>query len=119
MEKTIYIDNQAVRLKSTAALPKRYKAQFGRDYFADLFKIAKVFGKGTKSNPISGIKYEDLDYFTMDLFYDVIWTMAKAADKSIPDPVEWLDHFDTFPLKEILPEIKEMLEGTMSNSKKK
>ena len=50
MEKTIYIDEKPVKLKSTAALPKRYKAQFGRDYFADLMKVAKVFGKGTKRN---------------------------------------------------------------------
>ncbi|WP_207640253.1 hypothetical protein [Mediterraneibacter gnavus] len=50
MEKTIYIDEKQVKLKSTAALPKRYKAQFGRDYFADLMKVAKVFGKGTKRN---------------------------------------------------------------------
>ena len=27
MEKTIYIDEKQVKLKSTAALPKRYKAQ--------------------------------------------------------------------------------------------
>ena len=46
MEKTVYIDEKPVRLKSTAALPKRYKAQFRRDYFADLLKIAKVFGSG-------------------------------------------------------------------------
>ena len=62
MEKTIYIDEKQVKLKSTAALPKRYKAQFGRDYFADLMKVAKVFGKGTKRNfGIQDISFASLD----------------------------------------------------------
>lgn len=43
MEKTITIDGQKVRLKSTAATIYRYKQQFKKDYFADLLKLAKVF----------------------------------------------------------------------------
>ena len=66
MEKTIYIDRKAVKLKSTAALPKRYKAQFGRDYFADLMKIAKVFGRGTRKNiGINDISFTSLDHMDM------------------------------------------------------
>ena len=113
MEKTVYIDEKPVRLKSTAALPKRYKAQFRRDYFADLLKIAKVFGSGAK-------KRADLRTISFDdLLYDIVWTMAKSADRTIPDPMEWLDGFETFPLKELLPEIKDLLENSMPQSKKK
>lgn len=120
MEKTIYIDKKPVKLKSTAALPKRYKAQFGRDYFADLMKIAKVFGGKTKRNMgIQDISYTSLDHMDMEVFYDIVWTMAKTADRTIPDPIEWLDGFDTFPLKEIMGEIKELLTDTMPQTKKK
>lgn len=120
MEKTIYIDDKPVRLRSSAALPKRYKAQFRRDYFADLLKIAKIFGAGhRKKMDLRSITYSDLDHFDMDVLYDIIWTMAKSADRSIPDPVEWLDQFETFPLKAILPEIKDLLENSMPSTKKK
>ena len=119
MEKTIYIDEKPVQLKVTAALPKRYKAQFGRDYFADLLKIGKVFGNKNGKRLLSDINFSDLDYLDMDVLYDMIWAMAKTADRTIPDPMEWLDGFETFPLKEIMPEVKELLVNGMQRSKKK
>lgn len=120
LEKTIYIDEKPVKLKSTAALPKRYKAQFGRDYFADLLKLAKAFGKGMKKNRrIQDISFASLDHVDMEVFYDVIWTMAKTADRSIPDPLEWLDGFDTFPIEEIMGDVSEVLMETMPTTKKK
>lgn len=120
MEKTIYINNKPVRLKSTAALPKRYKAQFRRDYFADLFKIAKVFdGKKKEEMNLSDITYERLEQLDMDVLYDIIWTLAKTADKSIPEPLEWYDEFEEFDLMEILPEVQELIGSSISRSKKK
>lgn len=120
MEKTIYIDEKQVKLKSTAALPKRYKAQFGRDYFADLLKLAKVFGKGMKKNQrIQDISFASLNHIDMEVLYDIIWTMAKTADRTIPDPLEWLDGFDTFPFEEIMGDVSEVLMDTMPTSKKK
>jgi hypothetical protein len=121
MEKTVYIDEKPVRLRSTAALPMRYKAQFRRDYFADLMKLAKVIGPGAKGRKLdlSKITFEDLDHFDMEVLYNMIWTMAKSADRSIPDPIEWLDQFETFPLAELLSEIKDLLENSISQSKKK
>ncbi len=38
MEKTIQIDNKSISFKSTAATPLRFKAQFGKDYFAEIIK---------------------------------------------------------------------------------
>ncbi len=120
MEKTIYVDNQPIRLKSTAALPKRYKAQFRRDYFADLFKIAKVFdGKKKGDMNLEDITYENLERMDMDVLYDIIWTLAKTADKNIKDPLEWYDGFEKFNLMAILPEVQDLIRGSISQSKKK
>ena len=55
----------------------------------------------------------------MEVFYDIIWTMAKTADRTIPDPLEWLDGFEVFPLNEIMGEVKDLLTDTMPTSKKK
>ena len=126
LEKTVYVDERPVRLKSTAALPKRYKAQFRRDYFADLLKISKIFGGANGKNEdadekttLANVTLSDLDYLDMDVLYDIIWTMAKSADRNISDPMEWLDEFEVFPLREIMEEIKDLLENSMPQSKKK
>lgn len=119
MEKTIYIDEKPVRLRSTAALAKLYKAQFGRDYFADLLKLAKASGGAKKTGKLNlaQLSFENLDHFDMEMVYDLVWTMAKAADPSVPDPITWLDGFDTFPMGDILPQIQELI--TVQKTKKK
>lgn len=120
MEKTIYIDEKPVRLKATAGFSKKYKAQFHRDYFADLMKMGKVFGGDSgKKMSLANVSYEDLDHLDFEVLYDIVWTMAKAADKNVPAPEEWLDQFDTFPLKEIMPDIQELITMNMQNTKKK
>ena len=42
MEKTITIDGKQVRFKSNGATPLRYKAQFGKDYFKEIMKLAAL-----------------------------------------------------------------------------
>lgn len=42
MEKTITIDGRDVRFKSTAATPLRYKAQFHKDFFTEVLKLAQL-----------------------------------------------------------------------------
>lgn len=119
MEKTIYIDEKQVRLRSTASLPKLYKAQHRRDYFADLLKLAKSIGGTGKSLNLSKVSYEDLSYFDMEIIYDIVWTMAKSADPNIPDTITWLDGFDTFPINDIMPQVQELMTSCAQQTKKK
>lgn len=108
MEKTIVIDGKEILFKSTGATPLRYKQQFGKDFFAVLAGMEKAFNK-------DGGSMESIDF---EAFYNIAWTLAKTADKSIPTPMEWLDTFDEFPILEIIPEIQDML-ASLLNSKKK
>ena len=114
MEKTIEIDGKQVRFKSTGALPMRYKSQFGRDFFKDLFKMqAAVEVKNKEEATLADI--EKLDF---DTFYKIIWVLAKTADKNIPQMEAWLDSFDEFPMMYILDEVMEMIESTIQAKKK-
>ena len=48
----------------------------------------------------------NLDLFSLELFENIAYIMAKHADPSIPDsPEEWLDGFNTFSIYQVLPEI--------------
>lgn len=120
MEKTIQIDGKQVRLKSTAGTPKRYKAQFGKDYFSELLKLAKLFPDNKKKKKVdfSTISFEDISYLDFEVFYNFIWVLAKTADKTIPEPLDWLDEFDSMPLEEVFPEIADLLESSISSKKK-
>ena len=119
MEKTIEIDGKEVRLKSTGAIPIRYKAQFGRDYFADLMKMYKLAKINTNKKELDDKDYEALTLVDFEVFYNLIWVMAKTADKSIPDPLTWLDGFEEFPIMEIIPQIQDLIEKNLKTTKKK
>ena len=119
MEKTIEIDGKKVKLKSTAGTPKRYKAQFRKDYFSELLKLSKLMASNTGEEfDLAKIDYSELDYLDFEVFYNFIWVLAKTADKNIGDPLDWLDEFDSMPLAEIFPEIIDLLESSISTKKK-
>lgn len=116
MEKTIEISGQQVTFKSSGAVPKRYKMQFQRDFFKDLLGmgVANInFDQLTEDEKVEAIRKIDFD-----MFYDIAWTLAKTADSTVPDPLTWLDSFETFPIVDILPEIQDMLAASISSKKK-
>lgn len=115
MEKTLIIDGRQVKFKSTGAFLLRYKAQFGRDAIKDIYKMAEAVDENTK-------KIKNIDVIDLEVFYNLIWTLAKTADPSISPPMEWLDSFSEFPLIDIMPEIMELVFSCMKStvpSKKK
>ena len=114
MEKVLIIDGRQVKFKSTGAFLLRYKAQFGRDALQDILRIqSAIDNKG---------RIKNIDTLDLEVFYNLIWTLAKTADPSIPPPLEWLDEFSEFPLMDIIPEIVDMIFSCLTStveSKKK
>lgn len=115
MEKTIVIDGQKVRFKTNGAIPMRYKAQFGKDYFKEIFKMLPVTKLNKKTNEI---KAEDLESLDFEVFYNIAWIMAKTATPTIPEPLEWLGEFEEFPIADIFPELQELMMATLQSKKK-
>lgn len=115
MEKIIEIDGKQVRFKSNGAVPLRYKAQFQRDFFKDLLGMGLIgldFENMSQAEQIEAIRKIDFD-----LFYNIAWTFAKTADQTIPEPIEWLDGFDVFPIIEIVPQLQELLIASLMSKK--
>lgn len=110
MEKVLMIDGRQVKFKSTGAFLLRYKAQFKRDALQDLLKLE---GAIDKKNQI-----KDIDALDLEVLYNMVWTLAKVADPSIPPPMEWLDEFSAFPIMEILPEVIDMITGCLTSTVK-
>ncbi|MGG3924903.1 hypothetical protein ABET51_02715 [Metabacillus fastidiosus] len=116
MEKTIEIDGKEISFKSTGGSAIRYKAQFGKDFFAEVVKLNSL-EKLTKIDT-EDFKPEDLEGLDTTFFYNVAWVFAKTANKEIPDQLAWLDSFDEFPIMDIMPDLMELVTAALKTKKK-
>jgi hypothetical protein len=100
--KEIEICGKKIPFRSSATIPRLYRAKFKRDIFKDLSKLEKSF-KGKTENG-DEFQIEDLE-----IFENVAYVMAYHADNTIPASIdEWLDQFDMFSIYEVLPKILEL-----------
>lgn len=102
LKREIEICGKTIPFRSSATVPRLYRAKFKRDIFKDLSKLEKSY-KG---------KTEDGDEFQIDdleIFENVAYIMAYHADNSIPASIDdWQDQFDMFSIYEVLPQILEL-----------
>ena len=91
MERIINIGGTPVPMKATASTLTRYRNQYGRDLIEDFVTVQKAMNDDT----ISGE--------AIDIFVRLCHVMARQADRTIePDPLDWVDRFEVFPIREIL-----------------
>ena len=102
MTQTIEIDGKQVPFRASAAIPRIYRLKFHRDIYKDLRELEKSIGKGDEEN-------SNLDLFSLEMFENIAYIMAKHADANIPDtPEAWLDEFNTFSIYQVLPKLIEL-----------
>ena len=98
----VEIDGKQVPFKASAAIPRIYRIKFNRDIYKDLRSLEKAVGEGDEEN-------SNLDLFSLEMFENIAYVMAKHADPNIPDtPEEWLDEFNTFSIYQVLPQLIEL-----------
>lgn len=102
MIKQIEIDGKQVSFKASAAIPRIYRMKFQRDIYKDLKALEKSIGDNSEEG-------SNLDMFSLEMFENIAFVMAKHADASIPNtPEEWLDGFNTFSIYQVLPQLIEL-----------
>lgn len=137
MEKTIKIGNKSVKLNNNISWAIAYRDQFGRDIIPALMPMlagaldifAGLVAETGKANEIRVsdlAKLADGDAlinavihiggFEFVDFINITWALAKCADEDIPEPREWVEQFDSFPLDIVAPEvIKLIFKGVISS----
>lgn len=99
IEKTIKVAGRDVAFKSSAAIPRIYRARFKRDIFSDLMRLEKSLDKAEGE----GASFDAAD---LEVFENVAYVMAAHADPSVPKSIdEWLEQFEMLSIYEVLPEI--------------
>lgn len=102
MTRKIEIDGKEVLFKASAAIPRIYRIKFHRDIYKDLSALEKGIDKNSEEG-------STLDTFSLEMFENIAYVMAKHADSTIPDtPEEWLDEFNTFSIYQVLPKLIEL-----------
>ena len=100
--KKIEIDGKEVLFRASAAIPRLYRIKFRRDIYKDLAALEKAVDTSTEDGSM-------LDTFSLELFENIAYMMARHADPTIPDtPEEWLEEFNTFSIYQVLPQIIEL-----------
>ena len=88
------------QVPSASAAIQIYRIKFNRTFIKTL--PWKAVGEGDEEN-------SNLDLFSLEMFENIAYVMAKHADPNIPDtPEEWLDEFNTFSIYQVLPSIIEL-----------
>ena len=78
MTKMIEIDEKQVPFKASASIPRIYRIKFHRDIYKDLDALGKAVGNGDEDS-------SHLDMFSLEMFENITYIMAKHADPTIPD----------------------------------
>jgi len=100
--RNVEIDGKQVAFKASAAIPRIYRMKFQRDIYKDLKALEKTIGNNSEES-------SNLDMFSLEMFENIAFVMAKHADASIANtPEEWLDGFNTFSIYQVLPQLIEL-----------
>ena len=140
MIKTIEInDTQKFDVNSAAGWLFIYRSQFGHDILPDLLPMIEgIASAAINVIPQIDTKGEEIDVNTVlshldmsdvsELIYsfagletvtiiNILWAMAKNANKSIETPETWVNQFEVFPIDTIVPELFELIIQSSVSSK--
>jgi hypothetical protein len=124
MIKTITIEDQNVKFDTALSWMFVYRTQFGRDPLELVMPAIKA------AVPLFENAGQELTTADLDLLTDIlaelnmtdglqlIWALAKNADKDIAEPEVWYREFSQFPLDDVLEELIPVIAASCISTKK-
>ena len=102
MKRTIDVNGVKVDFAVSAALPRLYRLQCGRDIFRDMKAIAGAVGAKFEARDAQ------LELDTLTTFENLAYCMAYAAHPdTTPESAEaWLDTLPALPIMSVFPQIE-------------
>lgn len=139
---TITDEGNEIVLSNNTVWAMIYRNQFGHDIISTLTPVAAsladmiggFFESVSDNNGEGEIKFEDVAknidgdrlidavaHLSGLEFVDILnitWSMAKAADNNIPDPIKWVTELEVFPVDIIVPEVVALAARGLLSTKK-
>ena len=112
MERIVNIDGRPVAFRATAAVPRLYRMEYGRDIMQDMLELQTALqAAGAGKGPIPPRM--------LSLFEDMAYLMARHArpeEVTAATAEEWLDGFDTFSIYQIFPVLAELWQANLKTT---
>lgn len=108
MEKTLIISGKPTKFKCTGGFLIRYKQLTGRDLLKHIMSM-----ESTDGNTYANVDEDKVD---TEILFNIIWILAKTTDNNIPDLLDWLDEFESFPIAKIMMELQSLLANAFESS---
>lgn len=102
MEKIIKVGKYEIPAKSNAGILLTYKRNFKEDALQEVVKLASL-------------NSETLEGLDTDVFFKLLWVLAKTANNDIPPLDIWIGDFDIDPITFIMESVDDVLEMVFSN----
>ena len=111
MRKTIKIGSKSVDFEANASVILVYHQSFCSDYFTDVALALSCYNSDGTVN---------VRYLRTDLMAQIIYALAKCADKTLPPCEEWLAGFELgeFNVNVIFSELLEIITQDSKSVKK-
>lgn len=117
MKKTIEVGEKQITLESNAFTPLAYKKQFNKDFFQELFALARIF-KGKKEFSMENLSEDPVQAFDTELFYRFFWIFAFTANSQIPNFLEFYNEYSDLTFESIVTSIVALIEASFVTKKK-
>ena len=116
MRKNLTIGGQSVVFECNAVTPIFYKAEFGKDYMAEMLKLSTAMNVLTDPK---NAKPEEFDKLDFDVFSRLSWACAKTADRDhTPNYEDWLYENKDFTVMEHGMAVMELIQKNFETKKK-
>lgn len=116
MRKILNIGGNDVVFECNAVTPILYKAEFHKDYMADMMKLGSAMEVLKDIKKASKWDFDDMDF---DVFSRLAWACAKTADKdNTKGYLDWLWDNTEFSIMEHGADIAELAAKNWETKKK-
>lgn len=117
MRKVVMVGDKQLALESNAFTVILFKKQFNKDFFGELFKLAKLFKGKQEINP-ENMSDEQIKKFDTNIFNELFWTFAFTADKNVPNFMDFFQEYSELNTIDIMNDVLELIQHSMVTQKK-
>ncbi|MDO5027443.1 MAG: hypothetical protein Q4E50_06400 [Tissierellia bacterium] len=110
MGKVLIIAGKQVKFKATGGFLIKFRNLTGQDPIKAISNLEITMGEINFRSKNKNSHLDKVNFEQLILFYQIVWVLAKTADREIGDLEDWIDSFDEFPIADILVDLVDLIQ---------